>query len=300
MRRIIVINTKGGSGKTTVATNLAACYASRGFSTALLDYDPQGSALAWLKARPAEAARITAVAEYDSSRAPLSGAWQLHVPRDTQRVVVDTPAGISASDLVGRISKHDTVLIPIQASAIDIRASADFVRDLLLTARIPPDSGRVGLIANRTRKNSQSLQMLDRFLASQKLPVVAYLHDALPYLTAAEDGLGVCELSPCKATKEPAEAIEAIIDWLDRDCSDAPIRDTRSKPTITRSSASNEALSAGSELQQAIQRPRPAPANNGSSAVSGAAPKPQPTFRENAGLRAAAPAEPRIPAFLRN
>lgn len=290
MQRIIVINTKGGCGKTTVATNLAAAYASGGYATALLDYDPQGSSLAWLKSRPATAAKITAVAEYDSSRPPLTGAWQLHVPRNCQRVIVDTQAGITASDLVGRISSKDTVLIPIQASAIDIRASADFVRDLLLTARLSPETSRIGIIANRTRKNSQSLQMLGRFLESQKLPVVAYLRDALPFLTAAEEGLGVCELPPSKATREHVEAMQSIIRWADRGSTERPIGDTSTAPTVTSTPASNEQDDAATPAKPAATRP----------VVAGEGDRrTRPMFKESPGRRAEDKAEPAIPAFLR-
>lgn len=217
MRRVIVLNTKGGCGKTTVATNIAACYAARGYSTTLLDYDPQGSSLGWLKARPADAPSITGVNSYDSSRPPLSGAWQMRVPRDTQRVVVDTQGGIRATDLVGRVRPEDLLLIPIQASAMDIRASADFIRDLLLTAKIRYDNGRIGIIANRVREHSKSLDLLERFLDTLKIPVIAKLRDAPQYLQAADDGLGVYELPVKDKFRDQWLAWRNILRWLERD-----------------------------------------------------------------------------------
>ena len=104
MRRIIVLNAKGGCGKTTVATNLASSYAIRGFKTALIHYDPQESSMQWLRSRSPDLPRIQGIAIHDASRVPLAGAWQLRIPRDTQRVVVDTPAGLRAMDLAGRIT----------------------------------------------------------------------------------------------------------------------------------------------------------------------------------------------------
>ena len=241
MRRVIVLNTKGGCGKTTVATNIAACYAARGYSTTLLDYDPQGSSLGWLKARPGDAPRITGVNSYDSSRPPLSGAWQMQVPRDTQRVVVDTQGGIRATDLVGRVRPDDLLLIPIQASAMDIRASADFIRDLLLTAKIRYDNGRIGIIANRVREHSKSLDLLERFLDTLKIPVIAKLRDAPQYLQAADDGLGVYELPVKDKFRDQWLAWRNILRWLERDAADQdqPLADSgrssRPQPIIAQS-----------------------------------------------------------------
>ncbi|MCG7961877.1 MAG: ParA family protein, partial [Candidatus Thiodiazotropha taylori] len=49
MKRLLILNSKGGCGKTTIATNLAGYYASAGTPTALFDYDPQGSSHRWLE-----------------------------------------------------------------------------------------------------------------------------------------------------------------------------------------------------------------------------------------------------------
>ena len=49
MHHIMVMNSKGGCGKSTIATNLASYYASEGNKVALVDYDPQASALDWLE-----------------------------------------------------------------------------------------------------------------------------------------------------------------------------------------------------------------------------------------------------------
>ena len=94
MLTILVINSKGGSGKTTLTTNLAAYYANRGFRTAIIDYDPQSSSLHWLQARPA-----TLPAIHAANGAPARGNAHLSsrqgwVPLDTEVLVVDAPAGL--------------------------------------------------------------------------------------------------------------------------------------------------------------------------------------------------------------
>ncbi len=213
MKRIIVLNAKGGCGKTTIATNLASGYAIRGFKTALIDYDPQGSAMQWLCAREASRPPIQGIAIHDASRVPLAGAWQLKVPRETQRVVVDTPAGLRALDLAGRITADDLLLLPIQPSAIDIRASTDFIRDLLLSARLRPADRRLALIGNRTKRGT-AFHALKGFLDNFQIPVLEHLRDAPAYVTAAELGLGVGELPP-QQSRLHRNAWQNVLNWLE-------------------------------------------------------------------------------------
>jgi len=213
MRRIIVLNAKGGCGKTTVATNLASGYAIRGFKTALIDYDPQESSMQWLRVRSPDLPRIQGIAIHDASRVPLAGAWQLRVPRDTQRVVVDTPAGLRAMDLVGRITADDVMIVPIQPSAIDIRATSDFIRDLLLVARLRPQDRRLFIVGNRT-KRGPALQALKAFLENLHIPVFEYLREAQNYCAAAENGIGVAEL-PMLQSRLHASAWQAILNGLE-------------------------------------------------------------------------------------
>lgn len=222
MKRIIVLNAKGGCGKTTLATNIASGYAIRGFKTALIDYDPQGSSMQWLRARAPSLPPIHGVAIHDASRVPLAGAWQLKVPRDTQRVVVDTPAGLRAMDLTGRITVDDVMLVPIQASAIDIRATADFIRDLLLVARLRPQERRLAIIGNRTRPGA-ALQVLKGFLENLQIPVLDHLRDATIYGAAAEQGLGVGELPP-QQSRRVAGVWQAILNWLEGGAAPLPAR----------------------------------------------------------------------------
>lgn len=213
MKRIIVLNAKGGCGKTTVATNVASGYAQRGFRTALIDYDPQESSIQWLRARSTSLPPIQGIAIHDASRVPLAGAWQLRVPRDAQRVVVDTPAGMRAMDLTGRLTGDDRLLIPVQPSPIDIRATADFIRDLLLVARVRPQDQRLALVGNRTRP-SAALESLKAFLAHLQIPVLHYLRDGPLYPAAAEQGIGVCELPSTQSRHEHA-GWQSILDWLE-------------------------------------------------------------------------------------
>ena len=65
--RIVVLNPKGGCGKSTLVTNIAATYAHTGSAPAVMDYDPQGSTMAWLDRRPADLPPIHGIAAYKKS-----------------------------------------------------------------------------------------------------------------------------------------------------------------------------------------------------------------------------------------
>jgi chromosome partitioning protein len=117
MQRIIVLNPKGGSGKTTVATNLAAQYAAAGELPALMDLDPQGSSARWLRKRPADQAPIHGIAGFERA-ATVTRSWQLRVPAHCTTLIVDTPAAIDAQSLPEITRGADAVLVPVMPSDI--------------------------------------------------------------------------------------------------------------------------------------------------------------------------------------
>jgi len=174
----------------------------------------------WLRARDPDLPRIQGVAIHDASRVPLAGAWQLRIPRDTQRVIVDTPAGLRAMDLAGRITTDDMLIVPIQPSAIDVRATSDFIRDLLLVARLRPQDRRLAIIGNRT-KRGPALQALKGFLENLRIPVLEYLREAGTYGVAAEQGVGVGEL-PMLQSRLHASAWQNILNGLENGAAPLP------------------------------------------------------------------------------
>ncbi|MEN8763437.1 MAG: AAA family ATPase [Thiogranum sp.] len=214
MLRIAIMNTKGGCGKTTVATNLASYCAAQGCPTALFDYDRQASSTRWLNVRQDGLPFIHGVAAFEPPRKGVTRAWQMALPAGTQYVIADTPAGYSPIDIEDRVSEADVILIPILPSSIDIHCTADFIQDLLLISKARSHNKRLGIIANRTRLHSRAADKLDYFLQDLDIPVIGRIRDTQHYVSAVEQGAGIHELAEQDARKH-ADTWGNLLTWLD-------------------------------------------------------------------------------------
>jgi chromosome partitioning protein len=206
MRHILVTNAKGGCGKSTIATNLAAYYASEGFETALVDYDPQQSALAWLEERPEEYAEIVGVAGFEGGLR--------HVPRNAEFVVIDSPARAHGKELTELVRRAETIVVPVLPSPIDIKAAAQFVDELLHVTKVADKKAKVAVIANRVKENTLIFEELDAYLSHLKAPYVTMLREAQNYIRAYQRGLGIHELPPYLAWPD-WEQWDPLLEWLD-------------------------------------------------------------------------------------
>jgi chromosome partitioning protein len=205
MRSIMVLNSKGGSGKSTVATNIASYYAAQGNKVILVDLDPQSSSLDWLAARP-------------SGRSSISGidgaAGQYRVPRNANYVIYDTPAAVHGAELSALLRRAQSIIIPVLPSPIDMRAATPFVQKVLDNNRVARKEARVALIANRCRENYNIYHQLDSYLRKvRKVPFISVLRESQNYVRAAERGLGVFELPPY-AVRKDLDQWDPIIRWL--------------------------------------------------------------------------------------
>jgi chromosome partitioning protein len=209
----LVINPKGGSGKTTLATNLASYFAANGMATALMDYDPQGSTMNWLRLRPTHARRI-----HGANAAPQKTGLRtlgMHVPAGTEQLIIDAPAGTSGLVLQDMLARSHCILIPVAPSPIDIHATANFIRDLLLTGKIRANNIRLGVVANRVRKANPVYQPLERFLTALNLPLLARISDSEVFVTAAETGIGIFEMDFAVSAAERGQFLP-VAEWVDR------------------------------------------------------------------------------------
>lgn len=213
-RKIVVLNTKGGSGKTTVATNLAAYYAWRGGRVALMDLDPQGSSMRWLKVRPADAPPIHGIAGFER-RMNVTRSFALRSPPGTEQLVVDTPAALQAAQLPETVRDADVIIVPVLPSDIDIHAASRCIADLLLVGRVHRSERRLVIVANRARRYTKAFQSLMRFLQSLRIPVAAVLRDSQAYIRSAETGLGLHEMKGA-LLQEDLDTWKPLVDWLER------------------------------------------------------------------------------------
>ncbi len=201
----MVINSKGGSGKTTVATNLASYLATQNKKVVLMDYDPQGSSMAWLTARSAAKTPIQGIAAYKRSAKRPS--------RKTDFVIIDAPAGLHGGALSKMINKAQTIIIPVLPSPIDMRAAADFIAEIKKNSSVQRKKAKLALIANRSRDFTNIYWELDDFLSKQRIPFLTMLRDSQHYIRGAERGMGIFEMAPA-ATDLDREQWQPIVKWV--------------------------------------------------------------------------------------
>ena len=119
MNVILIANPKGGSGKTTLSTNIAGYLASNGYRVTILDLDKQKSATQWLLKRPFEFPIIDLLP--DGGENLLSADW----------LVIDSPAGLHGKNLEYALKLSKIVVVPIAPSLFDIQASQEFLKTLV-------------------------------------------------------------------------------------------------------------------------------------------------------------------------
>lgn len=214
MGKIVVLNAKGGSGKTTVATNLAAYYASRGIATALFDFDPQASSTYWLSLRSPQRSQLHGIEAYRPPRAGATRAWQWRIPSDVSKVIVDTPAAVSKDAWSDFVTGASAVLVPVLPSAIDIHAATRFIQDLLIVMRARQARARVAVIGNRVVECGGAFEGLERMLASINVPFVTTLRESPCYGEAIGHGLGIHELD-APGVQQDHEQWQPLCNWLE-------------------------------------------------------------------------------------
>lgn len=212
MKTTLVVNPKGGAGKTTVAVNLASYFAAEQIPVTLMDYDPQGSSLHWLRLRPPEAAKIHAANAAPEKYGRLR-SFDMYVPPETRHLIIDAPAGSAGVLLHEMLARSSTVLVPLVPSTIDLHATGNFLRELTAMGPVKYGHVQMAVIANKVRRSMPAYAPLQAVLDSLGLKLLARLIDSDVFLRAAESGAGIFELNPGLAAAERSQFMP-IIEWV--------------------------------------------------------------------------------------
>lgn len=181
MLKVLLASCKGGSGKTTLATHLAAHYAVEGKNTVLVDCDRLGSSRHWCERRAGLASAVL----------PIDGTkrnWRERLPDGVDRIVIDTAAGISAGEVEELLDFVDAVIVPVLPSPFDLEAVRPFVHELAGLNRIKRGKVAAGVVGNRLKPWTQASQAALEQMQQFALPLIAQLRDTQGYVVAT--GLG--------------------------------------------------------------------------------------------------------------
>ena len=206
MKTILVASSKGGVGKTTVATQLAAQAAIDGLNTVLVDADPQGSSTRWAERR----------ADLSSAVLPIDGtrkAWQKRIPEDAQRVFIDAPAGAMAGELEGFLDVADAVVMPVPPSALDIEATVPFLNALAKHPRVRKGELPVALVGNKLKPWTNASQQAMDVLRQWGVPLVAELRDSQSYVLLTGLGRSLFDYQSAQV-RQHQEDWQPLLRWL--------------------------------------------------------------------------------------
>jgi len=212
----MVLNAKGGSGKTTLVTNIAGYYASQAQTTVIKDYDPQGSSTEWLEGRSHSLPVIHGLTAFKPSSQYMTRAWQMRLPKNTSQVIIDTPAVVDLKRFVTTLKSVDKILIPVSSSFVEVRATVKFIEAWNAFTKLYPCSAKIGIVANRVNIESCAYHAMRSTFKNLGMNVVASLSYNEKYLEAAERGLGVLELNHPQLAQDKFEWAP-LINWLEDD-----------------------------------------------------------------------------------
>ena len=213
MLRILVANSKGGCGKSTLSTNLAGHFARQGRSTTLVDSDPQGSSAAWCASRPSHLARVHCLTSNDSAPGFAAG-WLLRVPSATEVLLIDTPAGLRMHELAPMFRHADVVLVPIVPSALDLRVTLAFLDKLCRLPEVRSGTLRVALVVNRLRSRTLAARELEGTLQRLAQAALLRMRDSQAYVTLAAQGRSLFD-DDSSALRGHREDWTTLLEWLD-------------------------------------------------------------------------------------
>jgi len=203
MKKILIANPKGGSGKTTLSTNLAGYFASKGRQVYLLDLDQQQSSKGWLQRRPPTLPKINRVRSVNA----------LKKKKNVEIVIIDSPAGIRGDKLSDAVKDADWVIVPMQTSTYDINATQAFMNILKAEKAVRKERTFVAMLGMRVDMRTKAAANLAQYLAENGFPVVGNLRNAQIYAHTAEQGISIFDI-PLYQAKKDIEQWAPLLKWM--------------------------------------------------------------------------------------
>jgi len=193
MRKILVVNSKGGCGKTTIATNLAAALASRGDAVALADADRQKSSLGWLKRR---SKKMSSIETLDWTKEGKIGDKE----KGLDAIVIDGPGGLRSELAKTLIAEADDIIVPVLPSAFDWGASLKFLDAISEIKKVRKGKADIHLVANRVNRSSTQVAELEKRLAKKGYPILCRISDRVIYARHAAAGTGIFDYNDARSS----------------------------------------------------------------------------------------------------
>lgn len=208
MKAIVVMNPKGGSGKSTLSTNLAGYFARHGAGAMLGDVDRQQSSRRWLALRP--------------DAVPHISTWEVgsdnmaRPPKSVSHVVLDTPAGLNGKALEKVIKVAYKIIVPVQASPFDMWAVEAFLDQVTCLKAVTKGKADIALVGMRVDPRTRSAETLRNFMAGLNVRVLTFLRPTQLYVQAATSGLTIFDLPASKVQKD-LEEWQPLLEWVERE-----------------------------------------------------------------------------------
>lgn len=202
---IAVINRKGGSGKSTMATHLAAWLARQGASVMLGDVDRQQSTRTWLKRR--------------SPALPSIAPWAMDqrnvakVPVGVTHVVLDTPGGIHGFELAKVVMSAHAILVPVCHSVFDRESAAACIAELMALPRLASGRCKLGVVGMRIDARTRAAQGLQDWAQELNLPFLGVLRETQAYVRSLDSGQTLFD-QRSTAVQTDLDQWEPILQWL--------------------------------------------------------------------------------------
>jgi len=244
MQHIVVLNPKGGCGKTTIATHLAVYASTLGLRVALADHDKQASSHDWIASRPRRCADIGTIAAYDGEA--FDGP---SIENNYDVIVHDLPASLatdSSTDSFDLRRHCNKMIIPIMPSPIDIKAAMRLWTQLSENGILDEPAIKIGLVANRVKSHTRYTKVLDDFIERLGIPKVATLRDTQNYIRSLDAGLSLFDLPPNRVADDLIQW-QPLMEWTGFfDIEDGELLDLLDMEGL-------QALGLGQGLQKGVQ-----------------------------------------------